>query len=65
MRQNLVGVRVMAEKLDVPVSWLYSRTRTNEIPYFKVGKYAKFDVERVMEWINEQNELRKAAIEND
>ena len=55
MNQNLIGINEMAKKLDVPVSWLYSRTRTNEIPHFKVGKYVKFDPEKVMMWLQEQS----------
>ncbi len=57
MDQNLIGINEMAKKLDVPASWLYSRTRTNEIPHYKVGKYVKFDAEKVMRWISEQNEI--------
>ena len=56
MRQNLVGINVMAKKLDVPPSWLYSRTRTNDIPHYKVGKYCKFDESEVWEWLKKQNE---------
>ena len=56
MNQNLIGINEMAEKLDVPVSWVYSRTRTNEIPHFRVGKYVKFDPEKVMLWVQEQSE---------
>ena len=56
MNQNLIGINEMAKKLDVPVSWLYSRTRTNDIPHFKVGKYVKFDPEKVMIWVQEQSE---------
>ena len=56
MDKNLIGINEMAKKLDVPVSWLYSRTRTNEIPHFKVGKYVKFDPEKVMMWVQEQSE---------
>ena len=56
MNQNLIGIREMAKKLDVPVSWLYSRTRTNEIPHYKIGKYCKFDAEKVMMWVQEQSE---------
>ena len=33
MESNLIGVEEMAKKLDVPVSWLYARTRTNDIPH--------------------------------
>ena len=57
MNQILVGVSEMAKKLNVPASWLYARTRTNEVPHFKVGKYVRFDPEAVMEWIREQNEM--------
>ena len=51
MNQNLIGINEMAKKLDVPVSWLYSRTRTGEIPFYKLGKYVRFDEEEVMDWI--------------
>ena len=58
MDQILIGIKEMASKLDVPVSWLYSRTRTNEIPHFKIGKYVRFDVNQVMEWIKKiQNQI--------
>ena len=56
MNQNLIGIKEMARKLDLPVSWLYSRTRTGEIPFYKIGKYVKFNESEVMEWIRKQNE---------
>jgi excisionase family DNA binding protein len=59
MDQRLVGIKEMAEMLDVPESWLYSRTRTNEIPYFKIGKYVKFEPSSVMQWIKDQQESIK------
>jgi excisionase family DNA binding protein len=55
MNQNLIGIREMAAKISVPVSWLYSRTRTGEIPHLKIGKYVRFDAEKVMLWIEKQN----------
>lgn len=55
MNLNLIGIKEMAKKLDLPVSWLYARTRTDEIPHYKIGKYVKFDAERVMQWIEKQN----------
>ena len=58
MHQNLIGIKEMASKLDVPVSWLYSRTRSGQIPHFKIGKYVRFDVDQVMEWIKKmQNQI--------
>jgi excisionase family DNA binding protein len=55
MNQNLIGIREMARKLDLPVSWLYQRTRTKEIPFYKIGKYVKFNESEVMDWIRNQN----------
>jgi excisionase family DNA binding protein len=55
MNQNLIGINEMAKKLDVPVSWLYSRTRTNDIPCVRVGKYVKFEESEVWEWLKMQN----------
>ena len=56
MNQNLIGIKEMASKLDVPVSWLYSRTRSKDIPHYKVGKYVRFDESEIWEWLKKQNE---------
>jgi excisionase family DNA binding protein len=56
VNQMLIGVEEMAKKLDVPVSWLYARTRTNDIPQLKVGKYVRFDESEVWEWLKRQQE---------
>jgi len=56
MKQSLIGIKEMAVKLNVPVSWLYSRTRTNEIPHYKLGKYVRFDESDVFEWLKKQSE---------
>jgi excisionase family DNA binding protein len=53
--KELEGIKAMAARLDVPISWLYSKTRTGEIPHYKVGKYVKFDPEAVMEWLAQKN----------
>ena len=57
--EHLVGVNQLAEILGVPPSWVYSRTRINgpdAIPSILVGKYRKFKVPVVMEWLERQNE---------
>ena len=55
MNQNLISINEMAKKLSVPISWIYQRTRTGEIPHYKIGKYVRFDEEMVWEWIKKQN----------
>ncbi len=56
MEHRLIGPKELAQKLDVPLSWIYSRTRTNEIPCVKVGKYVKFDETVIWEWLNRKQE---------
>ena len=56
MERTLIGPKELAQKLDVPVSWIYSRTRTNDIPCVKVGKYVKFDESEIWKCLEQQNE---------
>jgi predicted DNA-binding transcriptional regulator AlpA len=59
MDYRLVGVNELSEKLGVPPSWVYARTRIkgpDTIPCIRVGKYLKFKLDAVMEWIEQQNE---------
>ena len=55
--KGLLTVDELAAELKVPKSWIYSRTRLNgddQIPHIKCGKYCRFDFERVLDWLNEQ-----------
>jgi excisionase family DNA binding protein len=36
--------------LNMPESWVYERTRREEIPGFKAGKYWRFHEEEVLAW---------------
>lgn len=57
---SFLTLNEMAEILKVPKSWLYSRTREtrpDSIPRVKVGKYIRFEADKVMEWIKGQNEV--------
>ncbi len=59
MNQNLLTVDELAESLSVQKSWVYSRTRETgpgTIPRIKVGKYVRFELDKVMEWLKGQNE---------
>ena len=56
---KVVGIEEMAEILNVPTNWLYQRTRSGKIPCFKVGKYVKFNVKKVMQFYE-----RKAGLNN-
>lgn len=52
--EKLVNVREMARILDVPVSWLYERTRLGTIPCIRIGKYVRFDPLEVLTFFRKQ-----------
>lgn len=61
MAHRLVGVNELAETLSVPPSWIYSRTRLKDdcrIPHTRCGKYVRFDIDEVMEWLQNQQEAQ-------
>jgi excisionase family DNA binding protein len=55
-QNELITISDLSQKLKVPVSWLYSRTRekgANTIPVVKVGKYLRFNYETVRQWLKQ------------
>ena len=59
MTRKLVGVNELAETLSVPPSWIYSRTRLKDdgrIPHTRCGKYVRFDVDAVLDWLEKKGE---------
>jgi excisionase family DNA binding protein len=54
--QELLTIKEMADRLRVPISWLYSRTRIkdSDFPVIRVGKYCRFEAGAVMAWIEEK-----------
>ncbi len=59
MDQNLLNVSELAERLNVPKSWVYGKTREtgpDAIPRINVGKYRRFCLESVMGWLEKQSE---------
>lgn len=48
---DLISLEDLAGKLGVKPSWIYQRTRTNQIPSYRIGKYLKFNESEVMDWI--------------
>ena len=61
MEQNeLITISELSQKLKVPVSWLYSRTREkgeNVIPMVRVGKYLRFSYDAVVEWLRMKQDM--------
>jgi len=54
MTQNLLSVDELAESLNVKKSWVYSRSREtgpDAMPKIKVGKYCRFELDKVIGWL--------------
>jgi hypothetical protein len=55
---SLLNPKQLADMLGVPVSFVYDRTRqtsSDPIPHFKLGKYVRFDMGHVGEWLKERS----------
>ena len=52
---ELITATELAKRLNVPVSWIYRRTRLGQeaIPHVKMGKYVRFDWEAVVEFLKD------------
>ncbi|MFX0199212.1 MAG: helix-turn-helix domain-containing protein [Candidatus Hodarchaeota archaeon] len=47
----------LAELLRLPKGWIYARTRERSpstIPYYKLGKYLRFKLKEVEQWLESQ-----------
>ena len=58
MNQNLLTVDELAESLSVPKSWVYGKSREkgpDAMPKIKVGKYCRFVLNDVLDWLKNQN----------
>lgn len=54
---NLLTVDDLAKQLKVKPSWIYGETRKTgpgTIPRIRVGKYLRFSLEEVMDWLKTQ-----------
>jgi excisionase family DNA binding protein len=51
---KLLTIRDVAELLQVPVSWVYERTRrscVDRVPGFRLGKYWRFNEADIRAWL--------------
>jgi predicted transcriptional regulator of viral defense system len=57
--QDLLTVQELATKLKVQPSWVYGETRKTGkgcIPRLRVGKYLRFSLMEVLNWLREQQQ---------
>ncbi len=59
---RLLTVEELAERLNLPASWIYAHLRKRSgdpIPGFRLGKYWRFREADVLDWLERQSVVRK------
>ena len=51
---RLFTVQDVAQRLDVPVSWVYAQAEAGVLPSFKVGRYVRFKPAEIAEYLEAQ-----------
>jgi excisionase family DNA binding protein len=49
--RSLVTAQEVAELLGVPVSWVYEQSRRGKIPTVTLGRYRRYRVEAIQQWV--------------
>ena len=59
LTERLITVEELADKINVPVSWIYQRTRlgTKAIPHVRIGKYIRFNPDEVVEFFRKNERV--------
>jgi excisionase family DNA binding protein len=56
-QEPLVDVNRVAEVTGTPVSWWYSAAESNRVPHYRVGKYVRFKLSEVEQWLAAQRRV--------
>ncbi len=54
IKRKFLGISELAEYLGISVNTIYFWINQRKIPYFKVGKFVKFDSEELQKWIRQK-----------
>lgn len=52
---RLLNVAQIADYLQVPQSWVYTKVATGEMPHVRVGRYLRFRAQEVLEWLGDRD----------
>ena len=65
MDDDLLTIEALCIKLNLNKSWIYQRTRTNEIPCIRFGKYLRFRLSDVIEYFERGEQDGKPNVPDD
>lgn len=63
--EGLVGITDVAALLGVPSSWIYERTATGAIPHYRVGRYVRFRISEIDQWLAQHSVGPKQGTKRD
>jgi excisionase family DNA binding protein len=55
MIREVETVDELAARWKVPKTWIYERTRKGLLPFIKIGRYIRFEPDKVDEALKNQN----------
>lgn len=55
MIREVETVEELAQRWKVRKSWIYERTRKGLLPFIRIGRYIRFEPEKVDQFFREQN----------
>lgn len=58
---RLLSVDEVAELLGVPRRWIYEQTRFNKIPHYRVGRYCRFSLPEIKDWLTKFHRAGEGA----
>ena len=58
--EPLLTVQDVARRLNVPVSWVYAHAESKELPSLKIGRYRRFRVVDLDEYLAAQRQESEA-----
>jgi excisionase family DNA binding protein len=54
LQKRFIGIKELSEYLDTPVGTLYVWICQKKIPYYKIGRNVKFDLEKIEDWLKKK-----------
>lgn len=58
---ELIDAKAAGELLNVPKSWVLAEARANRIPHVRLGRYVRFEPDRLRAWWRSRSQGPKAT----
>ncbi len=59
MSDVLLTVKDVALRLAVPVSWVYLKVESHQLPFLKIGRYIRFEASAIDAYLERQRQVAR------